>query len=467
MKIKLDDLLIPEASPFENCQLKRKQHAEVLNSIVSNYADGFVLAINNRWGTGKTTFVKMWRQHLINNDFETLYFNAWENDFHNDVIIALLSVLQDLKGKSEESFNTILSKSAKFLKRVFPVVAKGVADRVMGEQVSGEILKEITEFGLGEVEREIQNFSQKKNGIKDFRESLEAFINASAIKTPLIFIVDELDRCRPSYAVEVMEQIKHLFSVPGIVFVLSIDKIQLGNAVRGFYGSDLIDSDEYLRRFIDLEYSIPVPNKTDFVGYLYEYYEFDSFIQSEARRRFHQPDEEKDHLKRFAGVTFNTGNYTLRQMEKSFSRIRLVLSTLKENRLIFPDLYFFLDYLRDHNPEFYSQMKSTNVSLQGFLERIEKILDDVSGSEETSEIQYLIGSLLYRYSRDYSKKHYQHNYELIENTPDSTQFRLSLSSKLEDKGNNIARRIATLERGSSNIGLNAIMEQLEISNQII
>lgn len=65
-----------------------------------------------------------------------------------------------------------------------------------------------------------------------------------------MFIIDELDRCRPRYAVEVLEQIKHLFSVPGIVFVLSIDKVQLGNAIRGFYGSDLIDADEYYKNQI-------------------------------------------------------------------------------------------------------------------------------------------------------------------------------------------------------------------------
>ena len=96
---------------------------------------------------------------------------------------------------------------------------------------------------------------------------------------PIIFIIDELDRCRPSYAVELLEQVKHFFSVSGIVFVLSIDKVQLGHAVRGVYGNDRINADEYLRRFIDIEYSIPVPDKNYFEIFLRLLWILDDFFE--------------------------------------------------------------------------------------------------------------------------------------------------------------------------------------------
>ena len=84
MNIKHNEIKIPSANPFVNCKLNREPYAKVLTEIVNSYADGFVLAINNDWGTGKTTFVKMWRQQLINEGFQTIYFNAWENDFNNN-----------------------------------------------------------------------------------------------------------------------------------------------------------------------------------------------------------------------------------------------------------------------------------------------------------------------------------------------------------------------------------------------
>ena len=65
------------STPFENCLLNRQQYAEVLTSILSNYKKGFVLAINNEWGTGKTTFVKMWQQYLEQNGYKrTIYSNS-------------------------------------------------------------------------------------------------------------------------------------------------------------------------------------------------------------------------------------------------------------------------------------------------------------------------------------------------------------------------------------------------------
>lgn len=112
----------------------------------------------------------------------------------------------------------------------------------------------------------------------EFRKELEKYVNEFCEKKPLIFIIDELDRCNPHYAVKTLERIKHLFNIPNIVFVLSIDKEQLSNSVRGYYGSDLINADEYLKRFIDIEYTLPDPNVDSFSKYLYDYYDFNTIF---------------------------------------------------------------------------------------------------------------------------------------------------------------------------------------------
>ena len=95
MKIRHNDININKIDPFSNCILERKQYAVVLTDIIKSFKDGFVLAIDNDWGTGKTTFVKMWKQHLDNNEYKTLYFNAWENDLEHDILIALISDLKE------------------------------------------------------------------------------------------------------------------------------------------------------------------------------------------------------------------------------------------------------------------------------------------------------------------------------------------------------------------------------------
>ena len=82
MKYRHSDLSVPTDNPFVNCRLNRKPNAEILTQNCKNYADGFVLSVNGAWGTGKSTFVKMWAAYLKQQNIKSIYFNAWENDFY-------------------------------------------------------------------------------------------------------------------------------------------------------------------------------------------------------------------------------------------------------------------------------------------------------------------------------------------------------------------------------------------------
>lgn len=465
--MKLREPLIPknpDSNAFENCELNRKQYAEVLTNIVDTYADGFVMAIDNKWGTGKTTFVKMWRQHLKNNQFETLYFNAWENDFQDEVIIALLSELKELNNKSTETFNKVLEKTALFMKKAAPAVIKGAAGKIIGDETISTLIEAATSFTTEEVSQQIKKFNEKKNGIIGFRDYLEKYVNEVDNQKPVVFIVDELDRCRPNYAVKVLEQIKHLFSVPGIVFVLSIDKEQLGNAVRGFYGSDLIDANEYLRRFIDLEYKIPDPNIKLFINYLYKYYKFDQFINHSKRINISNFKMDKDSLINYSHFIFFNEGYTLRQMEKVFLRVRLTLNTFSINQFIYPNIILFIDYIRSKNPKLYQDIKTTQLSLQDFIDNIEKMLNPLNKGVNLRYCQSLFASMVYRYFIDYRELYHTSKVELIDYNSENQQHKFLLKTKFEDDHNNVASTINHLKSNmhTNDISLFWIMNKYDL-----
>ncbi len=447
MKVKHQDLFIPDdgTDPFINCKLNRKSYAEVLTDIVKNYKDGFVLAINNEWRTGKTTFVKMWRQYLKNQEFQTLYFNAWENDFQNEVIIALLSELVELKNKAEDNFQNILEKAATFFKKVAPSVAEGVAGKAIGKEAVSDIVASITEFTAQEVEKEILEFNNKKKGIHNFRKSLEKFVLKVNDGKPVIFIVDELDRCRPNYAVEVLEQIKHLFSVRGIVFVLSIDKKQLGNAVRGFYGSQLIDADEYLRRFIDLEYEIPKPHTESFIRYLYNYFHFDHFINYSKRSNMGSNSNEKSRFLRTAEMLFSNSDLSLRQMEKIFSRIRLTFNSYKDNEILLPELLVFISFLKLKHNDFCDGIIGLKYNLQEVSNKLDKILTPFIGNANIRLLRLLVAEFLYRYFKDYEKANYTADDKLLVHNKESLTLMLGIQSNFEDDSNILLKYIEDLD----------------------
>jgi len=347
MKIKHHEIVPNVENPFAECKLGRGPYAQVLTDIVNTYADGFVLAINNEWGTGKTTFVKMWQQHLKNEGFQTIYFNAWENDFDNNSLVALMSELETLSNaKNEKIFKTVIEKGAVLVKNVAPALLKAVVNKYIDSDIISTAIENTTKASTEILEESIKEYSSKKKTIIEFRKELEKFVKQAENTKPLIFIVDELDRCRPDYAVEVLEQIKHFFSVPGIVFVLSIDKKHLESAVKGFYGSEQIDSNEYLRRFIDLEYSIPAPQIKVFNEYLYKYYGFNEFFSSAERNKFGELRDEAQLLLKIADILFTKSNATLRQQERVFALTRLILCSFNINQYTFSYLLFVLVYLK-------------------------------------------------------------------------------------------------------------------------
>lgn len=389
MQIKHNDLEITEAAPFANCQLGREQYANVLTSIVSNYADGFVLAINNEWGTGKTTFVKMWQKHLGNAGFETLYFNAWENDFESNPLVAILSELKTLTGDHDKKkFKTLLKKGAVLTKNVLPAVAKAMLDRYVDNEMLLKGIEDATKAATDILEKEVEGYASRKSSLKEFRKQLEEYLKGTESTKPVIFIIDELDRCRPSYAVEVLEQMKHFFAVSGIVFVLAIDKVQLGHAIRGIYGSEQLNADEYLRRFIDIEYSIPVPDTKQFNKYLYDYYSFDDFFISTERRKYVTGSEERISFLSLADVLFEMKKPTLRQQEKIFAHARLALKTFSFSNYLFPNLFLFLVYIKMLKGNLYQAMETKSISLQDLSDEYFKIVS-VSQNDEMSNHSFL------------------------------------------------------------------------------
>ncbi len=334
MTVKHNDIIPDSNRPFKDCKLNRERYADILTEIIENEKNGFVLAINNEWGTGKTTFIKMWQKSLENKQYQTLYFNAWENDFSDNAMVALISEFNELTQrdtKFEKPFKMVIEKATPIMKRIAPAFFKSLIDKYVGENFYKEILKDVIDGASDILQSEIENYSKRKKGIKEFKESLTNFIKEVTPEKSLIFFIDELDRCRPDYAVEVLEKIKHLFSVKGVVFVISIAKTQLAHAVRGVYGSENTDAEEYLKRFFDIEYSLPKPSTVEFCKYLFDYFNYDQFFFSEKRRNRTQFQSEIDSFIKSTSHLFEMAGFNLRLIERIFAHIRLSLNTFDEN----------------------------------------------------------------------------------------------------------------------------------------
>lgn len=464
MNIKHKGVLVPEdgTDSFINCKLDRRQYASILTDIVSTYSDGFVLAVNNEWGAGKTTFIKMWRQQLENEDYKTLYYNAWENDFEKDVLVALISELKELENEAKEKFKKVIDKAAPLTTKLLPALAKGIASKYVGDEFVKELINGFADVTAEGLKEEIQAYANRKRSLVDFKTSLEKFVKEASPDKPVVFFIDELDRCRPNYAVEVLETVKHLFNVSGIVFVLSIDKEQLGHAVKGVYGSEGLNANEYLRRFIDLEYKIPEPNLQNYIDYLFEYYQFAEFFNNEKRSNY-KKNQDISRFKIIGFDIFRSKKLKLRQIEKLYARARLVLKGFHLEQIVFPELIVFMTYLEDYESGFFRDIKRNALNLQEFCVRLDEILNPIDQLDDNHRILSLYASMLYRYYVDLSGIQTVRKVELLK-ADDS----LNVQSKLENEYNKLAGIILKLEKDhyASDLGLSWVIQRIALTTTL-
>ena len=90
-----NEVIINKENPFENDKLNRELEANNLTNLLNLVDNQMVLAIDSPWGTGKSSFLKMWNQKLINEGYDTVFFNAWENDFVEDAFIAFVEEIRE------------------------------------------------------------------------------------------------------------------------------------------------------------------------------------------------------------------------------------------------------------------------------------------------------------------------------------------------------------------------------------
>lgn len=375
MIAKLDSPIVDLEQPFLHCKLGRQKYAEILTQIVGSYEQGCVLAINGEWGSGKTTFMNMWKQLLKNKGFSALYFNVWEHDFVSDPLIGLVAELKSQLGSQEcdDTVAKLVETAGQIIAGVIPGLLGNLAKRYIGEDAAS-IIKDGIGSAVDLFTKEVEEYDHQCSSIDKFRTTLIELVASCCNGKPLVFIVDELDRCNPFYAVKVLERIKHLFTIPNVVFVLSIDKRQLCNSIRGYYGSESIDADQYLRRFIDIEYFLPQPDAENFVEYLYEAYGFNAFFNQPERQRSYSANADGEYFKEMSKILFSESGITLRSMERIYSYMRLVMRTFSANSYIHPGVLLILYYIRMRNQESYAALNKKLLTIEELVSLIEQLL---------------------------------------------------------------------------------------------
>ena len=152
-------------------------------------------------------------------------------------------------------------------------------------------------------------------------------VSESSNDRPLVVLIDELDRCRPSYAIELLEVAKHLFSVDHIAFVLALNRSELAHSIKAIYGEEF-GAEGYLDRFFDIDIGLPAVTRKQLIEYtiaalgIQEYFER---TQDEAGRR------ELHNVISLLTAFLDSPDLNLRTIEQSLHRLGLLFASLRND----------------------------------------------------------------------------------------------------------------------------------------
>ncbi|PKL44145.1 MAG: hypothetical protein CVV41_05770 [Candidatus Riflebacteria bacterium HGW-Riflebacteria-1] len=359
---------------WEADKLGRMASAEKLTRIISSYNSlkvsddedkSLTLVVKSPWGTGKTYFVKKWMETLIEKGAFCVYFSAWEAEIHKTPATYFLqSFIEAFEAQPElhSKFDSLLKTKALKALPIMLTIATiaclpvGALYAFAAKLFTDEVAKKCT-AALKRHDKK-QSIEESALPIKDAREHLGLLVDElaeSSFENKVYVFIDELDRCKPDFAIKILEEIKHFFSLSNLVFIVSVDFNQLEGSIKHVYGSH-IDCEGYLMRFVKLFYTLPELNHLQYARYLR------TQLASAAENLIEVPVLEDGVDSSFEAIFASlsrTFNASLRDQQIIMTRLKLMLSAGKV--FVFPTVYFMFIQLRF--PAIWQQAMKDGVSI--------------------------------------------------------------------------------------------------------
>ncbi|CZG09224.1 P-loop NTPase fold protein [Legionella pneumophila serogroup 1] len=252
---------------FHEDDFRRKPIAEKLIELLQSDIDISPIIIDGEWGTGKTYFCKKTKSLIENNhqeNFLCTYIDAFSADHANEPLITIIAAISKLIKKK--------ANKSKYLRAAKAIASYGIKAtgkagiawilRTQSQDMDKEIEEVIQSASNNSIDYAIDNLIQQHEAIEENITTLKNVLAEIALTKNLIIFIDELDRCRPDFAVSILEVIKHVFDVEGIKFVLVTNLNQMKASINHCYGQ-AVNAHHYLDKFIKHSFKLPLDIKDE------------------------------------------------------------------------------------------------------------------------------------------------------------------------------------------------------------
>lgn len=297
---------------FADCKTGRVEQARALTNLLLNKharldnpanrrkgeVNTFALNVDASWGMGKTFFIERWAQYLKGQGHLTLMFNAWQHDHSKDAMTSLLSglyrqvylsarAMQDVDEKKQKVLDQIgeVGEAIKgIFKRTLPATLGNLSKATLGVNLAELLSGDPDDSKLGDVAREFIGSlgsavgQEMLESARSYEGALDRFVDAMNtlvgelkeinMKLPIFVFIDDLDRCRPDFSIEILECVKHVLEINSVYFVFTTDAEQLQYSIKAIYGVEF-DSEKYLKRIFNRDCILMPADGKAFTEYLF------------------------------------------------------------------------------------------------------------------------------------------------------------------------------------------------------
>jgi len=347
-------------------KLKRCEFIELLERIIKNIEGPFVINLNGDWGSGKS-FTLMLLKKKIEETIGTIYINTSENDYYDEPFIVISGEIiknvikkQNNDGMQKKVLKEFLKFSKTFMTNVTPIIINTGMSFIFGKKAASK-LAEVFAQSLGEYSVElIKKFESKQADMNALKEILEDYINTLESKK-LIILIDELDRCRSEWAIEILELLKHLFNIRGLIFIVATATERLIKSVENSYG--ITDGYLYLRKYFNMTIDLPEVSTEGYIKWRLRQYQdlLESRIKNNKQREIVEDE--------IIALSMDSG-LKIRNLEECLNGF-IIWTLSQENYIEYP--FYILAY-------YMNVINSKNFS---FLEKFKKNGDVVYNRRET------------------------------------------------------------------------------------
>ncbi|CNF39756.1 Predicted P-loop ATPase [Yersinia enterocolitica] len=322
-------------------EYKRKSIAEKIIKLITSDIDTSPMIIDGSWGTGKTEFCYKLINLLNerNPEYKTVYVDAFNEDHTDSPILTVLAAIVTLLPKKDRS--AFVQKALPALRFGLKTTLKAGAAWVLkqdSDKLAEEFQDAMKETSNAAIDSTVEALLEDHINAEKNIAALRLALKEISKDTPIVIFIDELDRCKPNFAISILENIKHVFDVDNVDFVLVTNTQQLQASINHIYGKS-VDAKRYLDKFIRFSFILSDYYKSD--GYTNEYTSSQHWKHCKSSSKI--LDKLDNDVSKFIIELIENSKLSLREVE-TFSRYVELYQTLSDKPIAERNIFGYSIY---------------------------------------------------------------------------------------------------------------------------